>query len=464
MDIRIRPTSQAKQATTRPDERLIAATMTSVETLAATISEQVLKLSTLLADAGSPAPTLEESGFDDFSHETDTPAGVALRETRSAILDAAQDLLRLVRGPTDQILGLAWSVADTANLDLITRLKIPQSVPLRSSISIDELAKAIQVPEALIARIVRYAIANGVFVEEKPGYIGHSASSAALVWNPHLSKIIHFSTDFLGNVLLKVPEAVVAKRDDPEHAPDAAFNIAYCTNESLFSLLQESGDLNTKYHEYLAGRASTPLWSVDRLRAAWPWSSMRDATVIDVGGSSGHTVQYLASLMPVAKFIIQDNNKSALDMGRRAVEASAADPSLSSRISFQEYDFFTPQPVEADIYIYRHILHDWNDEDAVKILSSLLPALKPGSRVLISEGIVPAPPAQRLNTLARKMIRIEDMFMLAVHDAHERSVPDFESLFEKVSPRAFRLVGVTSGTEAGAFQSLLEFEYLGPED
>ncbi|KAI8630646.1 putative O-methyltransferase [Xylariaceae sp. FL1651] len=436
--------------------------MASVETLAATISEQVSKLSKLLAEAGSPAPTLEESGFGDFSHEDDTPPGFALRETRSAILNAAQDLLRLVRGPTEQILSLAWSAADTGNLDLITRLQIPQHVPIGSSISAGELAEAIRMPEALVARVIRYAIANGIFVEEeKPGYFRHSAASAALVRNPHLSNIVHFGTEFLGNILLKVPETVVAKRDDPDGAPAAAFNVAYRTDESLFTLFQKNADLNTKYHEYLVGRVNTPLWSVDRLRAAWPWESLGDVTVIDVGGSSGHTAQYLASLMPTAKFIVQDSNTSALEMGRRAVETLAADSSLKSRISFQEYDFFTPQPVEADIYIYRHILHDWNDADSVKILASLLPALKPGARVLISEGIVPAPPAQRLNTLTTKMIRIEDMFMLAAHDAHERSVADFESLFEKVSPKAFKLAGVTSGTEAGAFQSLLEFEFLG---
>ncbi|KAI1131889.1 putative O-methyltransferase [Nemania abortiva] len=435
--------------------------MASIETLAATISHKVAKLSILLKEAGSPVPTLDQTGFGDFNRETDTPTGIALRETRSALLDAAQDLLQLVRGPTEHILSLAWSAADTANIDLITRLGIPQNVPLGSSISIEELSRVVRVPENLLARVVRYAIGNGVFVEEKPGYIGHSASSAALVKNPHLSNIVHFGTEFLGNILLKVPEAVVSKRDDPDHAPDAAFNIAYRTDESLFSLFQKNQDLNTKYHEYLAGRVNTPLWSVDRLREAFPWSSKGDATVVDVGGSSGHTVQYLASLMPTAKFIVQDSNTSALDMGRRAVDGSARDLSLSSRISFQEYDFFTPQPVAADIYIYRHILHDWNDADSVRILSSLLPALKPGARVLISEGIVPAPPAKRLNTLATKMIRIEDMFMLAAHNAHERSVADFVSLFEQVSPAAFKLVGVTSGTEAGAFQSLLEFEYLG---
>lgn len=51
--------------------------------------------------------------------------------------------------------------------------------------------------------------------------------------------------------------------------------------------------------------------------------------------------------------------------------------------------------------------------------------------------------------------------MLAAHDAKERSEEDFVSLFEQVKPGAFKLAGVTSGSQAGAFQSLLEFEYLG---
>lgn len=53
------------------------------------------------------------------------------------------------------------------------------------------------------------------------------------------------------------------------------------------------------------------------------------------------------------------------------------------------------------------------------------------------------------------------MFMLAAHNAHERSVANFESLFQQVRPGEFRLVGVTSGTEAGAFQTWLEFEFVG---
>lgn len=57
--------------------------------------------------------------------------------------------------------------------------------------------------------------------------------------------------------------------------------------------------------------------------------------------------------------------------------------------------------------------------------------------------------------------RIEDAFMLAAHDAKERSVDDFVGLFEQVKAGGFKLAGVTSGSQAGAFQSLLAFEYIG---
>ncbi|KAI1387802.1 putative O-methyltransferase [Hypoxylon trugodes] len=432
--------------------------MASIENLASSITEEVSKLSSLLKEAGVPPPTLDEAGFRDFGREEDTPAGNSLREARSKILDAAQDLIRLVKGPIEQVLTLTWAAADTKNLDLITRLKIPQHVPLESSISIQKLAATVQVPEPLLARALRYAIGNGIFVEETPNVIKHSAASAALASDSHLADITIFGTEFLSNVLMKIPDAVLLKRDDPEHAVDTAFNIAYRTDESIFEYLHKHEELSKKYHVYLEGRVNTPLWSVDRLREAWPWASKGKVTVVDVGGSVGHTVQALAPLMPDATFIVQDNNLPALDMGRQAI---ASDPSLRSRISFAEYNFFKPQTIEADIYIYRHILHDWDDENAVKILSSLLPALKPRARVLISEGIIPNPPAKRLNTLTDKMVRIEDMFMLGVHDAKERTVADFETLFQKASPSAFRLVGVTSGAQAGAFNSLLEFEFLG---
>jgi len=64
---------------------------------------------------------------------------------------------------------------------------------------------------------------------------------------------------------------------------------------------------------------------------------------------------------------------------------------LSSRIELTAHDFFTEQTVTADLYIARFILHNYSDKDATKILRSLLPVLKNGSKILIIDAIMPPP-------------------------------------------------------------------------
>jgi hypothetical protein len=53
-----------------------------------------------------------------------------------------------------------------------------------------------------------------------------------------------------------------------------------------------------------------------------------------------------------------------------------------------QHDFFTPQPVkDADIYLYRWIFHNWDDEKSISILRNLIPALKKGAMIQV-EGMM----------------------------------------------------------------------------
>ena len=156
-------------------------------------------------------------------------------------------------------------------------------MPLDSSISISELAAATRLNEDVLARGIRYGISNGLFQEIAPNQIAHSTASAALASNPHLRNIVHFGTEFLGNILMKVPETMIIQTSDKtDKVPETAFNLAYNTEENLFQYFSHSKDLNRKYHEYLMGRVNTPLWSMDRLRAAWDWAGLGSKTVVDV--------------------------------------------------------------------------------------------------------------------------------------------------------------------------------------
>ena len=120
------------------------------------------------------------------------------------------------------------------------------------------------------------------------------------------------------------------------------------------------------------------------------------------GGSSGHTCLALAPACPIAKFIVQDVDPVALEQGRKAM--AVHHPELEQRIEFQVHDFFQPQPVSADLYIFRHIFHDWSDADTVRILQNLVPALRNGAQVLVSEGVVSSDLATTANTLDKKQI------------------------------------------------------------
>jgi hypothetical protein len=63
-----------------------------------------------------------------------------------------------------------------------------------------------------------------------------------------------------------------------------------------------------------------------------------------------------------------------------------------------EHDFFTPQAVKnADVYLYRWIFHNWDDEKSISILRNLIPALKKGVKIVVNDGCLPVPGTGRRN-------------------------------------------------------------------
>jgi chemotaxis methyl-accepting protein methylase len=99
-----------------------------------------------------------------------------------------------------------------------------------------------------------------------------------------------------------------------------------------------------------------------------------------VGGSFGFICVALAKKYPQLNFVVQDVPK--------VVEGglSRIPPEFGDRIKFQAHDFYTEQPVkDADVYFFRWICHNQSDKYGVKMLQALVPALKPGARIVISD-------------------------------------------------------------------------------
>jgi hypothetical protein len=118
-----------------------------------------------------------------------------------------------------------------------------------------------------------------------------------------------------------------------------------------------------------------------------PPSKSLSSDAAQLGGSQGHVSIAIAEKNPSLKFIVQE----LPSMRPPHVVGDLIPPELEGRVTLTTHDFFTPQRVTADIYYFRWIFHNWSDVYAIKILQNLVPALKPGAKILINDGILPEP-------------------------------------------------------------------------
>ena len=79
------------------------------------------------------------------------------------------------------------------------------------------------------------------------------------------------------------------------------------------------------------------------------------------------------------------------------------------------------------------VIHDWADDDAARILKELVAVMKPESRIIIVDMVLPTPKSGS-RTLEAAM-RQKDLTMRQVLNAKEREVEDWHALVQSVDPR-----------------------------
>lgn len=107
-------------------------------------------------------------------------------------------------------------------------------------------------------------------------------------------------------------------------------------------------------------------------------------TVVDVGGGNGEVLATLLNAYPDLKGVLFD----LPHVTGRSVE-NVKQWGVDDRCKCVGGDFFKEVPEGGDAYILRHIVHDWSDEEATKILSNCCQAMNPNGKVLIVEAVIP---------------------------------------------------------------------------
>jgi SAM-dependent methyltransferase len=115
--------------------------------------------------------------------------------------------------------------------------------------------------------------------------------------------------------------------------------------------------------------------------------------------------------------------------------------SVRARIELVASDFFEHVPAGADVYVLKHVLHNWDDERAVKLLQNCARGLTPNGKLIIVEGFL-------LPEGMRDATRLLDLEMFVMCGAgRERRKPEFRGLLHRADLKlesAQSLAGTTS--------------------
>jgi SAM-dependent methyltransferase len=139
------------------------------------------------------------------------------------------------------------------------------------------------------------------------------------------------------------------------------------------------------------------------------------AVVADIGGADGAMLAQLLADEPDRKGIVFDLPGVVAD-----VPQLLAAQGLSARIQAVGGDFFDEVPA-ADVYVLSHVVHDWDDDSAARILKNIARAARPGARLVVIESVIPATGEPHFS----KML---DLIMLGLYPGRERTESEYRAL------------------------------------
>ena len=188
----------------------------------------------------------------------------------------------------------------------------------------------------------------------------------------------------------------------------------------LFKTNPELGDIFNKAMTSYTHQTTAPLLE------AYDFSSAQ--VIADIGGGLGHL---LGSVLAT--------NKGTTGVLFDLPEVLSGAPAMLKKYGVEDRvetmcgDFTQDIPVVADIYLLKHIIHDWYDDKNQVILGNIRNNMPDDAKILIIETVVPEGNDPHFS-------KIIDLEMLAAPGGMERTASEFKDLLEKSGLKLERII------------------------
>lgn len=309
----------------------------------------------------------------------------------------------------DEALGFAYPAAlrTAAELGIADQLAAGPRTPA-------QLAAATGTQAPHLYRVLRLLATRGVFEEDDQGRFHLNPPAGALRTDAPLS--VRAAV-----VMVTSPSFWHSAQDLTTTLRDGQPAFERVFGAPFFDYLARDEAAAATFHRGMASFSD-----VVEQKAVEHYNPPSAGTVVDVGGGYGGLLLRMLRRQDGLRGVLFDRPEV---VARHRLAALGAD----ERWEVIGGDFFTEVPTGGDLYLLKHILHDWSDADCVQILRNCRRAMAPGGRVLVFESVI-APGNQHQTG------KLLDLFMMMMLTGRERSEAEFAQLFAAADLRQVRVI------------------------
>ena len=320
-------------------------------------------------------------------------------------------------------------VARREMLELLARGLLTQAVVVAARLGIAdlvadgprsaaELAEETGTRPDALARLLRALVALGVLARADDGRLSATPLSRALEDGPGSIRAL---AAFVGAVTWRPWGAL----GHSVASGEPAFRHEY--GEGLFEHLGHQPEAARIFQAWMTEQSRL---QADALLGVIDLTGVE--RLVDVGGGRGTLLAALLEANPGLRGALYDLPEVA-----STAEALAA-PGIADRAEAVGGDFFESVPGGADRYILKLVIHDWDDERAIRILDSVRRAIPSRGRLLLVEHLLPEGDGYDHAVWL-------DLNMLVMTDGgRERTVAEYRDLLARAGFRLTRVLP-TSG-------------------
>src|SRR4028118_575057 len=235
----------------------------------------------------------------------------------------------------------------------------------------DELAKAAGVNSHGIYHLMRMLVTVGVFsVEDNEKFCLNSLGKHLLTG----------TSDSLRGTVMAVGDEIYQAWGNLIYGiktGETAFNHTF--NRDFYSYLKQDSEASLNFNEWM--KETTREWLLPVLEA-YDFSEVK--TLVDVGGGIGTLTAVILNANPKMQAILFDREDVVVGAQRVLEGAGVAD-----RCQIVGGNFFEAVLPDGDLYLISRVLLNWDDSNAIKILTNCYQAMTVKDRLLVVDFMLP---------------------------------------------------------------------------